>query len=117
MSERKLRVGIIGMGQWVAGEHIPNLRATGRAEVVSAARRNPERLALAQRELNIPEVYTDWREMLTRTNLCCSASNHPKSIGSFCLTSQNRSRPINQTSAGSDTRVLTRGHQNEYNRH
>ena len=69
MSERKLRVGIIGMGQWVAGEHIPNLRATGRAEVVSAARRNPERLALAQRELNIPEVYTDWREMLTRANL------------------------------------------------
>ena len=69
MSERKLRVGIIGMGQWAASEHIPNLRATGRAEVVSAARRNPERLALAQRELNIPEVYTDWREMLTRTNL------------------------------------------------
>ena len=54
MSERKLRVGIIGMGQWVAGEHIPNLRATGRAEVVSAARRNPERLALAQRGAQHP---------------------------------------------------------------
>lgn len=69
MNAPKLRVGIIGMGLWAAYEHVPNLRATGRAEVVAAARRNPERLALAQRELNIPQVYTDYREMLAKADL------------------------------------------------
>jgi predicted dehydrogenase len=49
--------------------HIPELRATGRAEIVAIARRNPERLALVQRELNVPEAYTDWREMLDNSHL------------------------------------------------
>jgi len=69
MSERKLRVGIIGIGWWSALEHVPQLRATGRVEVVAAARRNPQRLALAQRELELPAVYTDWRAMLAQETL------------------------------------------------
>ena len=69
MATTKLRVGIIGMGWWAATHHVPELRGTRRAEVVAAARRNAERLALAQRELNLPSVYTDWREMLAREAL------------------------------------------------
>jgi predicted dehydrogenase len=62
-------VGIIGAGVGAAISHIPHLRATGRAEVVAIARRNPERLALVQRELSVPEAYTDWREMLDKSRL------------------------------------------------
>jgi len=69
MPENKLRIGIIGMGLYAASDHVPNLRATGRAEIVAAARRNPQRLALAQRELSIPQVFTDWREMLENVEL------------------------------------------------
>ena len=69
MTESKLRVGIIGAGFIAAMTHIPELRATGRAEVIAIARRNPERLALVQRELNVPEAYTDWREMLDKSRL------------------------------------------------
>jgi predicted dehydrogenase len=69
MTENKLRVGIIGAGFYAAMTHIPQLRATGRAEVVAIARRNPERLALVQRELSVPEAYTDWREMLDKSQL------------------------------------------------
>ncbi len=69
MSEKKLRIGIIGMGWYAATDHVPNLRATGRAEIVAASRRDPQRLALAQRELSIPHGFTDWREMLEKTEL------------------------------------------------
>jgi predicted dehydrogenase len=69
MADDRLRVGIIGMGWWAATNHVPHLRATGRAEVVAAARRNAERLALAQHQLNLPAVYTDWRAMLAETEL------------------------------------------------
>jgi predicted dehydrogenase len=57
------------MGLYAAVEHIPGLRATGRAEVVAAARRDPERLALAKRELSIPQTFTNWREMLEKVQL------------------------------------------------
>ena len=69
MSAEKLRVGIIGMGFYAAIDHVPNLRATGRAEVVAASRRNADRLALAQRDLGIPATYTDWRAMLAQEAL------------------------------------------------
>ena len=69
MADKKLRVGIIGMGLYASTDHIPNLRATGRAEVVAASRRDPERLALAKRELSIPETFTNWREMLEQIEL------------------------------------------------
>ena len=69
MSEKKIRIGIIGMGWYAAADHVPNLRATGRAEIVAASRRDPQRLALAQRELSIPQGFTNWREMLEKTDL------------------------------------------------
>jgi len=68
MSEAKLRVGIIGAGLR-ALFLTPELRATGRAEVVAICRRNPERLAMAQKALSVSKVYTDWREMLDQAEL------------------------------------------------
>lgn len=80
MNGTKLRVGIIGMGSYAASQHVPNLRATGRAEVTAAARRNPERLALLQRELRIPQVFTDWREMLARSELDAVVVSTPHNL-------------------------------------
>jgi predicted dehydrogenase len=69
MSTEKLRIGIIGMGLVAATGHVPDSRGTGRAEVVAAARRSADRLAMAKRELEIPATYTDWREMLAHEEL------------------------------------------------
>jgi predicted dehydrogenase len=69
MSNGKLRVGVIGAGLWAVMSHIPQLRDSGRAEVVAIARRSPDRLALVQKQLGIAEAYTDWREMLDKSKL------------------------------------------------
>lgn len=69
MSNEKLRVGIIGIGVYAVLAHVPQLRETGKADVVAIARRDPERLAMAQEKLAIPEAYTDWREMLAKSQL------------------------------------------------
>lgn len=69
MSDNKLRIGVIGAGWYAATIHIPRLRATGRTNIVAITRRNPERLALVQRELEVPEAFTDWHEMLDKCEL------------------------------------------------
>jgi len=69
MSAQKLRVGIIGIGWYAGTDLIPKLRETGRVEIVAIARRNAERLALAQQALNVREAYTDWQEMLEKSAL------------------------------------------------
>lgn len=69
MSTDKLCIGIIGIGIWAVMSHIPNLRKSGRAEVVAITRRNPERLAMAKEALNVAAACTDWHEMLDRETL------------------------------------------------
>jgi len=69
MTDRKLRIGVIGAGMIALMSHIPNLRATGKAEVVAICRRDARRLAQVQEKLGIAEAYTDWREMLDRVQL------------------------------------------------
>jgi len=69
VSADKLRVGIIGIGWYAVVGHVPALRATGRAEVVAISRRNPELLERTKQELDIPEAYTGWRQMLERAEL------------------------------------------------
>jgi predicted dehydrogenase len=48
---------------------VPNLRKTGRVEIVAICRRNAEALAQAQAYLGVPEAYTDWRIMLDESEL------------------------------------------------
>jgi len=69
MANPKLRIGVVGIGWYAGTTLIPRLRETGRAEIVAIARRNADRLAQAQQELNIPAAYTDWQEMLDKTEL------------------------------------------------
>lgn len=69
MTYEKLRVGIIGIGMYAAYNHVPQLRATGRAEVVACARRNAARLTMAQEALQIEQGYTDWRRLVDEVAL------------------------------------------------
>ena len=69
MTDQKLRIGVIGIGWYAGATLIPKLRETGRAEIVAISRRNADRLAQAQAELQIPAAYTDWREMLDKCQL------------------------------------------------
>ncbi|MEZ4617350.1 MAG: Gfo/Idh/MocA family oxidoreductase [Caldilineaceae bacterium] len=69
MATQPLRIGVIGIGWYAGTALIPQLRATGRAEIVAIARRSADRLALAQQQLKVPDAYTDWREMLDKSHL------------------------------------------------
>jgi predicted dehydrogenase len=69
MVENKLRIGIIGVGDYARHVAVPHLRATGRAEVVAISRRTPDLLKLTQEILGVDQAYTDWREMLERAEL------------------------------------------------
>lgn len=69
MNNEKLRVGILGIGLYATVAHVPQLRQTGKAEVVAICRRNPARLATSQEQLGVSEAYTDWREMFNKANL------------------------------------------------
>jgi predicted dehydrogenase len=69
MADQKLRIGIIGIGWYAGKELIPKVRETDRVEIVAISRRRADRLALAQKQLNIPEAYTDWQEMLEKSAL------------------------------------------------
>lgn len=69
MANELLRVGVIGIGLYATIAHVPQLRQTGRAEVVAISRRNAERLAFSQQQLGVADSYTDWREMLDKAKL------------------------------------------------
>lgn len=65
----KIRVGIIGIGSYAVFQHVPTLRKIDNVELVAVSRRTPHKLAIAKRELGIPEGYTDWRQMLDKAAL------------------------------------------------
>lgn len=69
MDDNTLRIGIIGIGLYATIAHVPQVRATDKAEVVAICRRNPDKLAVSQKQLGVSEAYTDWREMLETSRL------------------------------------------------
>ena len=62
------RVGVIGAGR-VARRHVYGYRKTGKAIIVAAADPDPKQRAKAQSRWRIPNVYSDFREMLKRERL------------------------------------------------
>lgn len=66
MKKSKVRIGVIGIGAYSAGAHVPAIRElTDKAELVAICRRNVERLEMAKNALDVGAAYTDFREMLT----------------------------------------------------
>ncbi len=69
MAERQLRVGVIGAGTFAEEAHIPGIQAHPRGQVVALCARNRERAAAMAARLGVPDVYTDYHELIARPDI------------------------------------------------
>ena len=65
---QKLRVGIVGAG-WAGETHLKSYLQVPFAEVVAVADPREERLAQLKNTYSIPVVYTDYEDLITRTDI------------------------------------------------
>src|SRR4051812_27380474 len=64
-----LRIGIIGAGGIFKTRHLPGLRALSDVQVAVVCNRSRESGEAVAREWDIPEVVTEWRELIARDDL------------------------------------------------
>jgi predicted dehydrogenase len=65
MSDRKLRLGVLGAGSWAVASHLPNLaKRAGEVEFVGAARRGEEQLRALQERFGFEVVSEDYRDVI-----------------------------------------------------
>ncbi|MDF1513151.1 MAG: Gfo/Idh/MocA family oxidoreductase, partial [Anaerolineae bacterium] len=64
----KIRIGMIGVGQ-IGKSHLRNYQKIDDAQIVALADINVEEGQRVSREFNIPNVYTNFRELLTRDDI------------------------------------------------
>lgn len=69
MAERRVRVGVVGAGTFAEECHVPGIKAHPRGEVVALCGRNRERVAAMAARLGVPDVHTDYRELVARPDL------------------------------------------------
>lgn len=65
----KIRVGIVGTSWWADRMHLPALVSHPRAEAVAICGRDRERAQAMATKYAIPQIYTDYRELLERAQL------------------------------------------------
>ncbi len=64
VTDRAVRVGVVGAGSWAALAHIPAVLKNPHAELVGLADRDPERLRATADHYGIDARFTDHRELL-----------------------------------------------------
>ncbi|MGH2409564.1 MAG: Gfo/Idh/MocA family protein, partial [Chloroflexota bacterium] len=69
MGERRIRIGVIGAGTFAEEAHIPGLQAHRQGDVVALCARNQPRAAALAARLGVPDVYTDYHELLARPDI------------------------------------------------
>src|SRR5438105_11808769 len=69
MSERRVRVGVVGAGRFAEECHVPGVQAHPRGDVVALCARNRERATAMAARLSVPEVCTDYRELIARPDV------------------------------------------------
>ena len=69
MSERRVRVGVVGAGRFAEECHVPGVQAHPQGEVVALCARNRERTTAMAARLGVPEVYADYRELIARPDI------------------------------------------------
>jgi predicted dehydrogenase len=62
-SEKKVRVGIVGVGNWAKYGHIPALRLLSGYEITAVSSRRQETAEEIAKTFGIPRAYTDYREL------------------------------------------------------
>lgn len=65
----KLGVGVIGAGRWAKSAHLPGYARSPLCELVAICDLNRELAEQRAKEFNIPHVYTDYKEMLRRSDV------------------------------------------------
>ena len=79
MSEQKIRIGIIGVGQ-IGKQHLRNYEKIDAADIVALADINQAEGQRVSETFGIPNVYTDFRRLLERDGFACPAEavgTHP----------------------------------------
>ena len=64
MTNRTLRVGLVGAGDNTRKRHIPGLQAVPGVELVGVVNRTPESTARVARDFGIARQYPDWRALV-----------------------------------------------------
>ncbi len=64
MSEKRIRVAVVGAGRWAERAHIPGWQRDGRAEVVALVDLDEGLARKVADDFGISQVYTDFREVL-----------------------------------------------------
>lgn len=65
----KVRVGIIGCGSIARYRHLPEYTANPNAEVVAICDIKPGRAEKRAKQFDVPNIYSDYKELLARTDL------------------------------------------------
>jgi predicted dehydrogenase len=87
LSSRKIRVGLIGVGNWGRYGHIPVLRLLPNYEIVALSSRRKEYGGQLAKEFGIPHVFTEAAELIghpvrksaqKQKPLKCALCNHAK---------------------------------------
>ncbi|HEX3721765.1 MAG TPA: Gfo/Idh/MocA family oxidoreductase [Nitrolancea sp.] len=69
MSESKLRVGVLGAGNWAFGAHIPGWLRDPRVEVVAIADVVKSKAEEFAAHFNIPDATDDWQSVVGRSDI------------------------------------------------
>ncbi len=69
MTERKLRVGVLGAGKWAEYAHVPGWQRDPRCEVISICDVDGERARNFGEQFGIPESTDDWQSLIARSDI------------------------------------------------
>ena len=69
MSQKEIKVGIIGAGGIARSRHLPNLKKIEGVEIVAVCNRTPETVAEVAADFGIPRTYTNWRELIKQKDI------------------------------------------------
>jgi predicted dehydrogenase len=95
MRQEPLRVAVIGAGRWARSAHLPGFKRSPLAQLAVICDVNRELAEERAREFGIPEVVTDYRELLQRDDIdvidVCTRDEHEPLVfealeaGKHCL--------------------------------
>ena len=75
-----VRVGIVGTSRWADTMHLPGLQSHPRAEIAAICGRNRERAEEMARKYSIPQVFTDYHELIDKGDVQALVVSTPDDV-------------------------------------